>query len=407
MSNRSGDRKRPAAPRNAACHKTPPAESVSWWNSQRVQGFRRSLRNWYARHGRQLPWRETRDPYRVWLSEIMLQQTTVAAVRDYYHRFLTRFGDVRQLAAADEAEVLRLWEGLGYYSRARNLLRAARMVVDEHGGQFPSDVDQLLKLPGIGRYTAAAVASFAFDLPEPIVEANTQRLYVRLMGLKSDPRSRDSQQQLWNFAGSLMPRTSGAEFNSALTDLGSLVCQPHGPDCPHCPVARHCLAFQQDLQHEIPVRPGKRPPTEITDAAVVIWDGDRILLRQRGEDERWSGLWDFPRLTLQAPDGSGWLEPSHEIGLPSNQRQWPVYVRRWLANHVQVETSDVRISGELRHTVTRYRIRLLIYTAELVEGPMNVDELNVRWCDQAQATELPLSSTGRRIVDQAFGGRVG
>src|SRR5437016_2075319 len=168
--------------------------------------FRRALGAWYRRHARPLPWRATRDPYRIWISEIMLQQTTVAAVVPYFERFLKRFPTLGSLAAAREQAVLRLWEGLGYYSRARNIHKAARVVANELDGVFPDDVEALQKLPGIGRYTAGAIASFAFDRPAPIVEANTLRLYSRLIGLRDDPRSAAGQKQLWDFAGRIVPR---------------------------------------------------------------------------------------------------------------------------------------------------------------------------------------------------------
>ena len=175
-------------------------------DSSEFASLRRRLIRWYERHARDLPWRHTTDPYRVWISEIMLQQTTVAAVVPYFQRFLTRFPTVRDLAAADENDVLRLWEGLGYYSRARNLRKAAQVIVSEHEGVFPCEVDVLQKLPGIGRYTAGAIASFAFDRRAPIVEANTLRLYCRLLGYADDPRSAVGQQALWSLAEAILPK---------------------------------------------------------------------------------------------------------------------------------------------------------------------------------------------------------
>src|SRR5690606_10067608 len=187
-------------------------------------------------HGRELPWNDQRDAYRVWVSEIMLQQTTVTAVKPYYERFLARFPDVQALAAASEDEVLRLWEGLGYYSRGRNLRKAAQAIVADHAGRLPADAVELARLPGIGRYTAGAIASFAYGLPEPIVEANTLRLYCRLMGYEGDPRSTAGQRQLWSFAEKILPRKSPGEFNQALMDLGATLCMPVNPNCEACPV---------------------------------------------------------------------------------------------------------------------------------------------------------------------------
>ncbi len=221
-----------------------------------LRRFRRNLLRWYDRAGRDLPWRATRDPYAVWISEVMLQQTTVAAVKPYFERFLERFPDVAALAAADESDVLRLWEGLGYYSRGRNLHRAARVVVEQHDGRFPEDVTTLQSLPGIGRYTAGAIASFAFDVPAPIVEANTVRLYARLTGLDGDPRSTAGQRALWEFAEAIVPAKRAGAFNHALMDLGATVCTINEPRCHDCPVRSCCRAFADGRQAEIP--PPKR-----------------------------------------------------------------------------------------------------------------------------------------------------
>ncbi len=186
----------------------------------------------------------------------MLQQTTVAAVVPYFERFLSRFPTVAQLAAAPEEEVLRLWEGLGYYSRARNIHRTARRLIEEFGGQFPREVDVLMTLPGIGRYTAGAIASFAFDQPAPIVEANTLRLYCRLMGYDEDPRATEGQRLLWSLAGQLVPQRSPGRFNQALMELGATLCRPADPDCQVCPLQSWCVATRQGTQGEIP-RPAR------------------------------------------------------------------------------------------------------------------------------------------------------
>ena len=183
-------------------------DSPAQWDARSLAQFRRGLIAWYPRNARPLPWRKSADPYRIWISEIMLQQTTVAAVVPYFERFLARFPTLAALAQANEQDVLRLWEGLGYYSRARNIHKTARVIVRELGGLFPDEVARLAELPGIGRYTAGAIASFAFDRRAPIVEANTLRLYCRLLGFRGDPRSAAGQKLLWEFAGLILPRES-------------------------------------------------------------------------------------------------------------------------------------------------------------------------------------------------------
>ncbi len=226
---------RNSLPRTDADVQAIPAE---FRDSASLSEFRRRLVSWFRRHGRVLPWRETADPYRIWVSEIMLQQTTVKAVIPYYERFLDRFPDIRSLAAASEGEVLQYWEGLGYYSRGRNLRLAAIAVCDRYAGRFPETVAELQILPGIGRYTAGAIRSFAFDLPAPIVEANTLRLYCRLLAYDGDPTSSAGQKLLWSFAESLQPGKSAGRLNQALMELGATVCLPVNPMCETCPIRR-------------------------------------------------------------------------------------------------------------------------------------------------------------------------
>lgn len=236
---------------------SPVAERQGDIDANWLHRLRVALRRWHVGNGRDLPWRNCRDPYKVWISEIMLQQTTVAAVKPYFERFLKRFPNIAALAAADEADVLRLWEGLGYYSRARNLRKGAQAIV-ANGGVFPDSVEELLPLPGIGRYTAGAIVSFAFDRPAPILEANTLRLYCRLLGFRDDPRSAAGQRVLWSFAEQLVPTKSPGEFNQALMDLGATVCTPTEPHCDECPVASYCRALAEQAQSKIPAA---KPPS--------------------------------------------------------------------------------------------------------------------------------------------------
>ncbi|MFQ5730735.1 MAG: A/G-specific adenine glycosylase [Planctomycetaceae bacterium] len=341
--------------------------------------FRRRLLRWYEADGRALPWRESRDAYRVWISEIMLQQTTVAAVVPYFERFLDRFPTVGDVAEADEQDVLRLWEGLGYYSRARNIHKAARMIVAERGGRFPRDVVALQALPGIGRYTAGAIASFAFDEPAAIVEANTLRLYCRLLGYEGDPRSTRGQKLLWAFAGRLVPDNSPGRFNQALMDLGAQICQVAQPACEECPVATHCRAFAVGSTHEIPP-PAKRPEVEsITEAAVVVRKNGRVLLRRCQPGERWAGLWDFPRFGVT--NGVSRLQ----------------HVRDRLREMTGVIADIDTEPDELRHSVTRFQIRLLCYRGRHAAGPLKRNA-HLKWVPLAALGEYPLSVTGRRIA---------
>lgn len=350
--------------------------------------LRRRLRVWHRHHARDLPWRSVRDPYRVWLSEIMLQQTTVAAVIPYYERFLARFPTVAALAAADESQVLQLWEGLGYYSRGRNLHRSARVVANELGGQFPEELAGLQALPGVGRYTAGAIRSFGFNLPAPIVEANTQRLYSRLLGLQSDPRTRESQTLLWSFAELLQPRSGAGDFNQALMDLGATVCTPREPDCPDCPLRSCCQAFLHGQQNTIPLKAARAAPTEVVEASLAIHNAGRWFLRQRQAGERWQGMWDFPRVSI----------PAAAHADPWNAKLKKSVARAFVQAGWPVDVQQIALRTELRHTVTRFSIRLLCLTCpvEAMSG-FKTSEVPLRWAALDDFAELPLPVTTRRF----------
>ena len=242
--------------------------------------FRRRLGAWFDRHAKDLPWRRRNDAYAVWLSEIMLQQTQVATVCDYFARFLQAFPTVEDLAEADEEQVLRLWEGLGYYRRARQLHRAAKIIVEEHGGEFPRDIEKVRRLPGIGRYTAGAILSIAYDIPQPILEANTIRVYSRLLGYEGDPHASAGQKLLWSMAEAVIPAKRPGRLNQALMELGREVCKSRGPLCESCPVASLCRACERGLQDRIP-RPKAKPKIEeVREAAVIVRRRGRVLLDQ-------------------------------------------------------------------------------------------------------------------------------
>jgi len=362
--------------------------SISLFDSSRLRRLRTAVSRWYARHGRDLPWRENRDPYRIWISEAMLQQTTVVAVKPYFTRFLTRFPTVEALAEAPIEDVLRQWEGLGYYSRARNLHRAAQVIVQDFGGTFPDDVETLRNLPGVGRYTAGAIASFAYDIRAPIVEANTLRLYSRLLGYGGDPRSKEGQTLLWEFAEKILPARDAGAFNHAVMDLGATVCRPTAPDCPSCPLASCCQAFADGTQDSIPQR-AKRPElTDVIDATVVVRSGDRVLIRRRGPDERWAGLWDFPRLTLEgASSGDETLLHRAARGALTD----------WLKEQTRLSVRDWEHVADIRHGVTRYRIRLLCFQAQAVSAKTLPEADDLRWVTAAELEQTPLSMTGRKL----------
>ncbi len=351
-----------------------------------LAAFQRKLLGWFAEHRRELPWRESQDPYRVWISEIMLQQTQVATVKDYFRRFVAELPTVAHLAAAPEEHVLRLWEGLGYYRRARQLHAAAQEVMGRFEGRFPSDVASLQSLPGVGRYTAGAIASIAFDQPAPILEANTQRLYARLLAWDQPLATSSSQKVLWQFAESIVPQQEPGHFNQALMELGSLVCTPKSPDCARCPVKRHCRAWEQGRQHELPPPKKKTPFIPVTEVALVVRRKNQILLRQCGHDERWAGLWDFPRFAL--PEATDDVAPAAEM----------------LRTAAGIEAAWGQHLTTIKHGVTRYRITLLCHEMTYEQGRLSPqpgpkgEERVWRWTEVQKLGELPLSTTGRKLA---------
>ncbi|HEV7221273.1 MAG TPA: A/G-specific adenine glycosylase [Pirellulales bacterium] len=353
-----------------------------WPTTRWKQTFRRRLLAWYRRNARDLEWRNSRDPYRIWVSEIMLQQTQVATVADYFTRFLTAFPNVEALAAAPEEQVLRLWEGLGYYRRARQMHRAAAVIVNQHGGRFPRELETVLALPGIGRYTAGAVTSIAFDARSPILEANTIRLLSRLLAYRGDPRQSQGQQTLWTFAEDLLPRQGSGELNQALMELGSLVCTPRKPACEKCPAMSLCPTYRDKLQDLVPRAPRKPNVEHVREAALVVRRRRRVLLMRRGEGGRWAGLWDFPRFALAAAEGDA--------------------LDRQLAEKLRELTGVVarprELLSTLKHGVTRFRITLDCYAADYVSAAKRLPGgAELRWVEPSDFEQYPLSVTGRKL----------
>jgi len=340
------------------------------------------LLSWFARHRRDLPWRRDRDPYRIWVSEVMLQQTTVAAVVPYFERFLARFPTLADLAGADEQDVLRLWEGLGYYRRARDLLRSARTVRERHGDAFPSQPEALAGLPGFGEYTRNAILSQAFDARLPILEANSQRVLSRLFAREQDPRTGPARRWLWQAAAELLPRREVGQFNQALMELGALVCTPAAPRCGECPLAARCAARLQGRQEEVPARAPAPAPTAVYESAVVIRRAGRVLLAQRpATAARWANLWEFPH---------GERREGEEAEAAA------VRLAR------ELTSIEVHIGPELltiRHGVTRFAITMACFEAEWQSGePRSPFYAGANWVRPAELADYPVSAPQRRLA---------
>jgi A/G-specific adenine glycosylase len=349
----------------------------------------RRVKAWYRIHRRVLPWRETRDPYRIWVSEIMLQQTQVATVIPYYHRFLDRFPDPRALATAPEDEVLKIWAGLGYYRRARQLHAAAKQIVALHGGKFPRHLEAVLALPGVGRYTAQAILSFAHDERLGIVEANTQRLYARLLYLTDPIPLSASQKRLWEFAERIVPPVGCGEFNQAMMEIGSQICTPRNPNCAQCPLLPCCPTGERGHSDRIPAPKEKKVITNLTEAAILVSNTSaQWLVRRCGVNERWAGLWDFPRIDIS---------DFHN----ASERNTEIQSRLWDEFGVRCEIGSPII--ELQHAVTRYRITLQCFIGNLTSeclGERRAEALTreVRWLRMEQLQDLAWNASGLRVL---------
>jgi len=337
------------------------------------------IMKWFDSRERDLPWLTNRNPYRIWVSEIMLQQTQITTVIDYYARFIKAFPTVRKLAAASEDEVLRLWEGLGYYRRARQLHKAAKQVVTAHKGKFPEQFNDVLALPGIGRYTASAILSISLDQKLPILEANTIRLFARLMGLTVDTMTSAAQKDLWSYSERLLPNQRVGDFNQALMDFGRYICKP-APTCSDCPLQKHCQAYIDGNQNVIPVNKKKMKYVDLNEAIVLIKRRGKVLVRKCQPGERWAGLWDFPRFDLQlnSPTKSLASDIDSKIGLAT-----------------KIES----LNETIKHAVTRYRIKLACFHATEVKGRLYGDS-GYLWKSKQELADLPLSKTGRKFADQ-------
>jgi len=347
-----------------------------------LANFQSRLLDWFGAHRRDLPWRRSRDPYRIWVAEIMLQQTRIAAVMPYFHQFLSRFPDVKSLARARQDEVLKLWSGLGYYSRARNLHAAAREIIVRHAGKFPRELESALTLPGIGHYTAAAVLSIAYDVPLALVDGNVARVLARLGAIRGDLRAPHRWQQLSRTSQLFLAPQVPGDWNQALMELGETICTPQSPRCESCPVARWCRARALGLTREIPAPRKKREPVSLKIAAAVLRDprGRTILLRDPGahDDVLFSRMWQFPAVEVA--------------------RHAKSELRAHLRSTLRIEVPSLVALTEARHGVTFRNITLLPFLARVQELP-NLPRTRI--LAFSRLAQLPVSSATRKIAAAA------
>jgi A/G-specific adenine glycosylase len=352
----------------------------------KTESLVRPLLTWFAGNARDLPWRRTTDPYAIWISEIMLQQTQVTTVIPYWERWMRQLPDVRALARAKPDRVLKLWEGLGYYTRARNAQRAAQIIVARPGGLFPVRFDEVLALPGVGRYTAGAICSIAFNQPSPILDGNVIRVLTRLFGIGQNPRERETNERLWSLAGKLVKQAAeqaspGARdcsnLNQALMELGATVCAPKQPKCPACPLRRFCIAHRDQ---RVALLPNLGPRVESVARrfiAFVIRDGGRVLVRQRPSGVVNGQLWEFPNIEPAdaAPD-----------------------VLRLAEQCLGFAAHSLKPLFQIKHTITRHRIQLEVHCGERARGAVS-QAADGRWRRLNELEKLAFPSAHRKIVE--------
>jgi A/G-specific adenine glycosylase len=360
----------------------PTASSASSPSASDIAALRRALIAWFRRGHRDMPWRRTKDPYAIWVSEIMLQQTRVEAVRGYYTRWMSRLPTVRALAAAPLDEVLGLWSGLGYYARARNLKAAAEFLVAEESGELPRDPLRLRAMPGVGEYTAGAIASIAFGLPEPILDGNVARVLCRVFFIDAPPEAASTRARLWALARALVPKSAASDFNQAMMELGATVCTPRAPDCPGCPIAKRCLARAAGRQEELPRKRQKRATPEVEQIALVAVAGRRVLLGQRPTRGLWGGLWEPPCMSPAREESKHF---SRRFGLTLRA---------------------ARLAAPVAHELThrRYRFTPLVAQAKSTGAPTDREGFytQLRWFEERALAELGLAAWARRVLDETL-----
>jgi A/G-specific adenine glycosylase len=341
----------------------------------RPAALHRKLLAWYRRNRRDLPWRRTTDAYRTWVSEVMLQQTTVKAVAPHYEAFLERFPTLSALARADEQDVLAAWSGLGYYHRARNLHRGARHLLDVHHGRFPKTLEAALSVPGVGLYTASAILSIAHGVALPVVDGNVRRVLARLLGLRGEAWQRDGP--YYNKAEELLARERPGDWNQALMELGATVCTPRQPACPACPLRVECEALRLGIAEALPEGKARRAPIDVTVAAALIERNGRVLLVRRPEGRLLGRFWEVPQTSLES-------------------RGHRDLVRELAERHgLQVVPGPLRVRA--RHAITFRRIRVEGYVARLGRPPVD-DPERYRWVAAHELDGLPVSSLTRKLI---------
>lgn len=351
---------------------------------QASENAAQDLLDWYTKNKRELPWRKTDDPYKIWVSEIMLQQTRVDTVIPYYHRFLEAFPTIYDLSEANQQQVLKLWEGLGYYSRGRNLHQAAKMVVNQFGGNIPDDHKSITELKGIGPYTAAAVLSIAFDKKHAVVDGNVIRVLTRYFGIEDDIRSGKTKKQVQDLADQMIPEAQPGDFNQAVMELGATVCTPSNPKCEECPLSVDCVAYQTVRTDSIPYKsPAKKVPHHHIGVGLIVNKNNELLIALRPNDVMLGGLWEFPG------------------GKKENGEDIEETVRRELEEELGVDVQVYDQFMKLKHAYSHFKITLHAYWCSISSGtpkPISGKELN--WVSLDEIDRYPFPKANKTLIEK-------
>ncbi|MBM7645158.1 A/G-specific adenine glycosylase [Scopulibacillus daqui] len=352
------------------------------WENFNISQFNQDLIRWFYKYKRDLPWRQTKNPYYIWVSEVMLQQTQVDTVIPYYQRFITKFPTPQDLASADEEAVLKIWEGLGYYSRARNLQQGVREVVENYQGRVPDNKNDILSIKGIGPYTAGAVLSIAYDRPEPAVDGNVMRVLSRVFLIDDDIAKQKTRRLFEEIIYRIIPESDPSAFNQGLMEIGALICKPKQAKCEQCPLAAHCGAYEEGVQTEYPVKKKKTPPKPLHFAVLVLKNqSGEYLIRKRPEKGLLAKLWEFPMIPLESPETS--IEESVRDYIEKNYS-------------APVKINDVNIN--IQHTFTHLKWHLSLFAGS-IEQRISAEK-DEQWASLGQLEKFPFPVSHQKIVDK-------
>jgi A/G-specific adenine glycosylase len=359
----------------------PPLEKSGWGDLNVIKNIQKKTLRWYRKNKRDLPWRRTTDPYAIWVSEIMLQQTQVATVIPYYKNFLKFFPSVRDLARADLSRVLKVWEGLGYYSRARNLHRASQIVSNHYHGEIPDQLKDLRTLPGIGRYTAGAILSIAFNKEAPVLDGNVKRVLSRLFAIADSPVRGQTEGLLWHLSESLLPKGHASSFNQGLMDLGAMLCTPKEPRCSQCPLRDLCKGMASGDPERFPTKGLKKKIPHIEAVSAVILKNGRVLLQQRPPEGLLGGLWEFPNWKIEEKKRT---RPRLRLRLRS-------YIKKEVGLNVEVKGPV----GTFQQTYSHFKLTLHTYYCQSRDA-----KKKGKWVPIKNLPRFPMSRIHRRIAEK-------